>query len=172
MQGTTSTTAFYRTRGANGEVSLNRPSGVESPIGRFCCEVANTANTNQTLCVNIGMLHIDYNIICHAGLTTFSLGGVSITASGSPTTAGESYTLECSVGGSEGTFQWLGPPDGRTPVVQSRTSLNIISNATTSRLQFRPLGQSDNGSYSCNASVGELAFLSESVNIIVNGTTT
>ena len=58
VQGTTSTTAFYRTRGANGEVSLNRPSGVESPTGQFCCEVPDATSTNQTLCVNIGMLHI------------------------------------------------------------------------------------------------------------------
>ena len=58
MQGTTSTTAFYRIRGANGEVSLNRPSGIESPTacGRFCCEVPDATNINQTLCVNIGML--------------------------------------------------------------------------------------------------------------------
>ena len=54
VQGTTSTTAFYRTRGANGKVSLNRPSDVESPIGQFCCEVSDETNTNQTLCVNIG----------------------------------------------------------------------------------------------------------------------
>ena len=54
VQGTTSTTAFYRSRGANGEVSLNRPSGVESPTGRFCCEVPDGTITNQTLCVNIG----------------------------------------------------------------------------------------------------------------------
>ena len=54
VQGTASTTAFYRTRGANGEVSLNRPSDVESPTGQFCCEVPDATSTNQTLCVNIG----------------------------------------------------------------------------------------------------------------------
>ena len=57
VQGTASTTAFYRNRGANGEVSLNRPSGVESPTGLFCCEIPDATNTNQTLCVHIGMLH-------------------------------------------------------------------------------------------------------------------
>ena len=56
VQGTTSTTAFYRNRGDNGEVFLSRPSGVESPTGLFCCEVPDATNTNQTLCVNIGML--------------------------------------------------------------------------------------------------------------------
>ena len=54
VQGTTSTTTFYRTRGANGEVFLSRPSDVESPTGRFCCEVPDATNTNQRLCVNIG----------------------------------------------------------------------------------------------------------------------
>ena len=55
VQGTTSTTAFYRSRGDNGNVSLNRPSDVESPTGLFCCEVPDAASNNQTLCVNIGM---------------------------------------------------------------------------------------------------------------------
>ena len=96
-----------------------------------------------------------------------SLGGISITMSGSPT-AGESYTLECSAGGSEGTFQWQGPPDGRTPVVRSG-SIIISSTSTTSQLQFRPIGQSDNGSYSCNATVGGLTLSSEPVVISVNG---
>ena len=65
-------------------------------------------------------------------------------------TAGESYTLKCSAGGSEGTFQWLGPPDGRMPVDDSPSNLNIVPTATSSQLQFRPVGQSDNGSYLCN----------------------
>ena len=58
VQGTTSTTAFYRSRERNREVSLNRPSGVASPTGRFCCAVPDVTSTRQTLCVNIGMLHI------------------------------------------------------------------------------------------------------------------
>ena len=57
VQGSTSSTAFYRSRGDNGEVTLNRASDVESPTGLFCCEVPDATNTNQTLCVNIGMLH-------------------------------------------------------------------------------------------------------------------
>ena len=86
-------------------------------------------------------------------------------ASGSPV-AGESYTLECTAGGSEGTFQWLGPPDGRTPVASSGS----ITTSTTSQLQFRPLQQSHNGSYSCNASVDGLALLSDLVDVSVIGT--
>ena len=99
------------------------------------------------------------------------VGGVSITGipSGSPI-AGESYTLDCSTGGSEGTFQWLKrPPDGRTLVVESSPRLNIISNATSSQLQFRPLQQSDNGSYSCNATTDGLILSSEPMMINVNG---
>ena len=58
VQGTDSTVAFYRSRGDNGEVSLNRPSNIMSPTGRYCCEVANAANMNQTLCVIIGKIFI------------------------------------------------------------------------------------------------------------------
>ena len=87
--------------------------------------------------------------------------------SGSPI-AGESYTLECSTGASVGTFQWLGPPDGRTPVVNSG-SITTSSSSTTSRLQFRPVQQSNNGSYICSATVNGLIIVSEPVVIVVNG---
>ena len=101
------------------------------------------------------------------------LGGISITRTPSNLPiAGESYTLDCSAGGSRGTFQWLGPPDGRTPVDDSGSDLNIVSTATSSQLQFRPIGQSDNGSYSCSANVGGLTLLSEPTMITVNGTIT
>ena len=58
VRGTTSTTTFYRTRGDNGEVFLNRASGIESPTGLFCCEVPDATDTNQTLCVNIGEFNL------------------------------------------------------------------------------------------------------------------
>ena len=63
VQGTTSTTAFYRTRGDNGEVFLNRPSDIESPTGQFCCEVPDATDTSQTLCVYIGKFMHHYFII-------------------------------------------------------------------------------------------------------------
>jgi hypothetical protein len=98
------------------------------------------------------------------------VGSVSLSIPSDPPIAGESYTLECSAGGSEGTFQWLkGPPDGRTPVVTSG-SITISSTSTTSQLQFRPVQQSDNGSYSCSITVDRSTLLSDSVNLIVNGT--
>ena len=56
VQGANSTTAFYRSRGDNGDVSLNRPSEVVSPTGKFCCQVPNAADINQTLCVIIGRI--------------------------------------------------------------------------------------------------------------------
>ena len=101
----------------------------------------------------------------------FSVGSVSVTGipSGSPI-AGESYTLECSAGGSEAErFQWVGPPDGMMPVVSSG-SITISHTSTTSQLQFRPIEQSNNGSYWCNVNVDGLVLISEPVGISVNGT--
>ena len=102
----------------------------------------------------------------------FSLGGVSITAIPSdPPIAGESYTLVCSTGGSQAeSLQWLvGPPDGRMLVVENSPRLIIITDATSSQLQFRPIQQSNNGSYSCNATTNGLTLTSQSVMISVNG---
>ena len=69
VQGTTTTIAFYRNRGDNGEVFLNRPSDVMSPFGQFCCEVPDATSTDQTLCVNIGEL---LNSTCHGSNPIFS----------------------------------------------------------------------------------------------------
>ena len=166
MQGTASTTAFYRSRGANGEVFLSRPSGVETPIGFFCCEVPDATSTIQTLCVNIGK-HAPCKDAHLLAYYQRNLLGLSITASGSPI-AGEGYTLECSAGGSEGIFQWLGPPDDRTPIVESGQRLDVISNDTFSRLQFRPVQQSDNGVYSCNATI-DGTLISSSIDVSIHG---
>ena len=59
VQESISTTAFYRNRGDNGEVSLNRPSDVMSPTGQFCCKIPDATDANQTLCVDIGeFIHV------------------------------------------------------------------------------------------------------------------
>ena len=95
---------------------------------------------------------------------------MSVTPLGSPI-AGESYTLECSAGVSMATliFEWLGPPDGRTPVGNS-SSVTIISDSSyTNQLQFRPLQQSHNGSYLCRAVTNEDTLSSQPVEIDVNG---
>ena len=48
-------TTFYRNRGSDGTVNLNRAGkSVLEPIGRFCCEVPDATSTNVTLCVKIG----------------------------------------------------------------------------------------------------------------------
>ena len=51
---------FYRSRGDNGRVYLNRLTSnniTQSPNGRFCCEVPDATDTNQILCVVIGQLN-------------------------------------------------------------------------------------------------------------------
>ena len=87
---------------------------------------------------------------------------------GSPI-AGENYTLECSTGGIVATFEWFGPPNGSTPIVNTSSVITIISNLSTSQLQFRPLQQSHNGSYSCCAITDEDTLTSEPTEISVNG---
>ena len=51
---------FYRNRGDNGQVFLNRITNDIDNIttGRFCCEVPDTTGVNHTLCVLIGNLHV------------------------------------------------------------------------------------------------------------------
>ena len=48
-------TTFYRSRGDEGTVNLNRlNTSVTSPTGQFCCEVPNASDIVQTVCANIG----------------------------------------------------------------------------------------------------------------------
>ena len=48
-------TTFYRNRGDDGTVNLNRLNNdVMMPTGRFCCVVPDATSTNVTLCTNIG----------------------------------------------------------------------------------------------------------------------
>ena len=58
--GSESDLEFYRNRGDNGRVYLNRPTNNNitalTPTGRFCCEVPDATGVNQTLCVLIGKL--------------------------------------------------------------------------------------------------------------------
>ena len=92
-----------------------------------------------------------------------------VTPIGGSPTAGENYTLECSADGSMVTFEWLfGPLDGRTPVANT-SSITISSNSTTSQLQFRPLKQSQNGTYLCRTITDEETLLSQLIQISVNG---
>ena len=50
-----SATSFYRNRGNDGTVNLNRlNTNVMIPTGLFCCEVPDVAGDTQPLCANIG----------------------------------------------------------------------------------------------------------------------
>ena len=90
--------------------------------------------------------------------------GVMITSTGA-STAGQTYSLDCSVTGTNdpATHQWFeGPADNRTTLTGDASRL-ISSNSTSSQLQFSTLLASHTGTYTCQASIG---------NVIVEGTQT
>jgi hypothetical protein len=59
-------TLFYRNRGGDGMVNLNRVNAnVMMPTGQFCCVVLDAANTEQTICVDIGIIIIIHSICMH-----------------------------------------------------------------------------------------------------------
>ena len=47
-------TTFYRNRGDDGTVNLNRINNVIMPTGKFCCEVPDAIDMTVTLCAIIG----------------------------------------------------------------------------------------------------------------------
>ena len=48
-------TTFYRNRGDDGTVNLNRVNtNIIMPIGLFCCEVPDASGVIQRVCANIG----------------------------------------------------------------------------------------------------------------------
>ena len=54
-------TSFYRNRGDDGTVNLNRLNvGVLTPTGTFCCVVPDATGDDQTVCANIGR-YFDYH---------------------------------------------------------------------------------------------------------------
>jgi hypothetical protein len=57
---------FYRNRGDDGTVNLNRVNAsVMMPTGQFCCVVLGAANAEQTICVDIGIIII-HSIYMHS----------------------------------------------------------------------------------------------------------
>ena len=55
--GPTMATTFYRSRGSDGTVNLNRlNANVIMPTGLFCCEVPDAAGRMQRVCANISEL--------------------------------------------------------------------------------------------------------------------
>lgn len=51
---------FYRNRGDDGTINLNRPSNVVMPTGQFCCVVPDATDTVQHVCANIGEFNYEY----------------------------------------------------------------------------------------------------------------
>ena len=61
-----SATSFYRNRGNDGTVNLNRVNiNVISPTGLFCCEVPDAAGDIRPVCANIGKRLIDSHYNYH-----------------------------------------------------------------------------------------------------------
>lgn len=76
-RGNNRATLFFRNRGHNDStVNLNRVSSdVISPTGNFCCQVPDSTDRNQTVCVNISKflsMHALYNINSFYFTTTYS----------------------------------------------------------------------------------------------------
>ena len=97
----------------------------------------------------------------------FSIVGVTITTIGSPT-AGDSYTLKCSVSGTSGpaSYQWFGPPNGDS--ITNSSSRIVFSNSSLTLLEFSPLQVSHAGVYTCRATVNGVV-VEHSASVTVNG---
>ena len=84
-------------------------------------------------------------------------------------TAGETYVLECSVGGMNDsksvTYQWM---DKEGSPITNGGFISITNSTSASYLQFSPLSQSHRGNYTCNATIAE-ATESISFYVSVNG---
>ena len=75
---------------------------------------------------------------------------VAITPSG-VNTAGENYSLECTINGFAATFQWI---DEKGVLIVSQGSRRIVSvSPSSSQLQLAPLHQTHGGNYTCTANV-------------------
>jgi hypothetical protein len=62
--GATMATAFYRNRGVDRTVNLNRLNNVVMPTGLFCCEVPDADGVDQTVCAEIGMSACNWKLTC------------------------------------------------------------------------------------------------------------
>ena len=45
---------FYRGRGSEQTIRLNRRNNAQSPTGSFCCELPDNSDVNHILCVSLG----------------------------------------------------------------------------------------------------------------------
>ena len=64
--------SFYRGRGNNQTIYLNRRNNAQSPTGSFCCELPDNKDVNYTLCVRLGITngHAQY---IHVFIITYML---------------------------------------------------------------------------------------------------
>jgi len=119
--------------------------------GIYSCTVGNTRGTSAAIEATVSSLQ------------------VSITPGANPT-AGQSYTFTCTVTPSEGltgplTVQWRGP--GSSDPITGGGDFTVNS-ASPYTLTIRPLRQSHNGQYTCQASIGDIAG-SSSATLTVEG---
>ena len=49
---------FYRGRGSNKTIHLNRKNNAQSSGGSFCCELPDDSDVNHTLCVTLGKVDL------------------------------------------------------------------------------------------------------------------
>ena len=90
---------------------------------------------------------------------------MTVTTSGN-NTAGETYSLECSVnGGHSAQFQWFNESEID---VTGQESTVFTSSRSSNVLEFSPLHQSHGGTYTCSANVSGIV-VSKSVELSVKG---
>ncbi len=145
-----SATTYYRLRGENGTVNLNRlTSDVTHPTGRFCCVVPDATNVIQTLCINISKLSkiiiLWYPFTVLLSFVLVPSISVWIGDYGTPPITGKKYSLMCNISGAENldpiiTYRWTKNNGTQAYYVVGKNS-NILS--------FSSLRLSDAGKYFC-----------------------
>ena len=150
----TTTNGYYRTRGTR-HIRLNRQSA-GTITGQFRCEVPDASGTTVNLFINVGTC-VGCCVLLITGSYMFYVAvdiTVSITAVSGTNTAGETYSLECSVTVTESTDQptitWLDPMNNPVP------SEMVTTTGSMSTLTFNPLSASHAGTYTCRATVGSI----------------
>ena len=146
---------FRTNRNDDGNVSLFRLSNsVSSPTGRFCCEIKNSTDHNQTLCINICELKNLTLPAIRLVLFPLCLVSVNIDDGGAAPIAGLSYTLTCRVNGVAVTaYQW--EKNGQT------------HNERGQSLLLSPLTLSHAGQYTCAAIVDSRLYYSNITTVAI-----
>ena len=144
-------TVFYRNRGDDGTVNLNRVnSNIMSPTGQYCCQVPDANTVTQTLYAYIGKC-ISCLLICinHVKIWHLIIAAVQISEEVAPQIGTSNYTLTCILSGAKSlftnmTYQWFKDIDSSRTQVGSNASVISFS---------EPLMPSNAGHYTCEVSV-------------------